>query len=78
VLNMGDNGFSFGEHCLIDKRHMYEESMRVPMLAHPPGMIKPGTVLDKLIQNIDLAPTLLELLGGMNIPLRIPQGFGGG
>nr|ARR75637.1 acetylglucosamine-6-sulfatase [uncultured bacterium] len=37
VMYMGDNGFSFGEHGLIDKRHAYEESMRVPMLVWAPG-----------------------------------------
>ncbi len=43
VVYMGDNGFSFGEHGLIDKRHAYEESMRVPLLARCPDMIKPAT-----------------------------------
>ena len=69
LIYMGDNGFSFGEHGLIDKRHMYEESMRVPMLAYAPGLIEPGTVLNKMIQNIDLAPTFLELAGG-----KFPEG----
>src|SRR5690606_15368710 len=44
VVYMGDNGFSFGEHGLIDKRHAYEESMRVPMLVWAPGMVKPHSV----------------------------------
>jgi len=63
VLYMGDNGFSFGEHGLIDKRHMYEESMRVPMLASAPGLIAPGSVTTEMVQNIDIAPTVLELAG---------------
>ena len=63
VMYMGDNGFVFGEHGLIDKRHMYEESMRVPFLAWCPGMIKPGTVIEELIQNIDIAPTILDVAG---------------
>lgn len=63
VMYMGDNGFSFGEHGLIDKRHMYEESMRVPFLAFCPQLIKPGTVVKEMVQNIDLAPTILELSG---------------
>jgi len=61
VMYMGDNGFCFGEHGLIDKRHMYEASMRVPMLAYAPGMIEPGTVIEELIQNIDVAPTVLDV-----------------
>lgn len=40
VVYMGDNGFLFGEHGLIDKRNAYEESMRVPLLVWAPGMVK--------------------------------------
>ncbi len=63
VVYMGDNGFSFGEHGLIDKRHAYEESMRVPLLVWAPGMVKPKSVIDQVIMNVDLAPTFLELAG---------------
>ena len=63
VVYMGDNGFSFGEHGLIDKRHMYEESMRVPLLVHCPAIIRPGTKLEQVIQNVDIAPTLLAYAG---------------
>ncbi len=63
VVYMGDNGFSFGEHGLIDKRHAYEESMRVPMLAYAPGFIPAGSVIDQMVLNIDIAPTILELAG---------------
>jgi arylsulfatase A-like enzyme len=63
LMYMGDNGFCFGEHGLIDKRHMYESSMRVPMLAYAPGVIKKGTVIEELIQNIDIAPTVLDIAG---------------
>ena len=63
VFYMGDNGFGFGEHGLIDKRHMYEESMRVPFLAYAPEMIKPGQKITEMVQNIDIAPTCLELAG---------------
>lgn len=61
VVYMGDNGFLLGEHGLIDKRNAYEESIRVPMLAWSPGAIRPGTTIDALIRNIDIAPTILEL-----------------
>ncbi len=63
VFYMGDNGFSFGEHGLIDKRHMYEESMRVPLLAYCPEFIKPQTKVKQMVQNIDIAPTILEAAG---------------
>jgi len=58
-----DNGFSLGEHGLIDKRQMYEESMRIPFLAYSPGLIKPGLRISELVQNIDFAPTILDLAG---------------
>ena len=63
VIYMGDNGFAWGEHGLIDKRHFYEESARVPMLARCPELCKGGTVVEQMIQNIDLAPTILEIAG---------------
>ncbi len=63
VVYMGDNGFLLGEHGLIDKRNAYEESIRVPMLAWAPGWIEPGTRVEALVRNIDVAPTVLELTG---------------
>ncbi len=63
VIYMGDNGFCFGEHGLIDKRHMYEASFRVPMLARCPEIIQPGTKVSKMVQNIDIGPTVMELAG---------------
>ncbi|RYF60872.1 MAG: DUF4976 domain-containing protein, partial [Cytophagaceae bacterium] len=63
VVYMGDNGFSFGERGLIDKRHMYEESMRVPLLVRCPAVVKAGTKLDQVVQNVDIAPTLLAYAG---------------
>ena len=73
VVYMGDNGFSFGEHGLIDKRHAYEESMRVPMLVWAPGMVKPNSVVDKVVMNVDIAPTFLEM-AGISKPKQM-QGF---
>lgn len=61
VVYMGDNGFSFGEHGLIDKRHAYEESMRVPLLVWAPGFVKPKTVIEENVMNVDIAPTFLDL-----------------
>lgn len=63
VIYMGDNGFAFGEHGLIDKRTAYEESMRVPLLAWNPGLINPGTVINQMVLNLDIAPTVLDLAG---------------
>jgi arylsulfatase A-like enzyme len=63
VVYMGDNGFSLGEHGLIDKRHAYEESIRVPMLVWAPGLIAPGAKVADLVRNIDVAPTILDLAG---------------
>jgi N-acetylglucosamine-6-sulfatase len=67
VIYMGDNGFAFGEHGLIDKRTAYEESMRVPMLMQCPELFKAGTTIEQVVANIDIAPTLLEA-GGLQAP----------
>lgn len=63
VFYMGDNGFSWGEHGLIDKRHAYEESMKVPMLVRCPEILKGGQIITRMVQNIDIAPTCLEWAG---------------
>lgn len=63
VLYLGDNGFLLGEHGLIDKRNAYEESIRIPMIAWAPGWVEPGTTVDGIVRNLDLAPTILELAG---------------
>ncbi len=61
IFYMGDNGFLMGEHGLIDKRNMYEESQKVPLLVYAPSIIKKGQVLEQVIQNIDIAPTILDM-----------------
>ena len=63
VIYMGDNGFSWGEHGLIDKRHFYEESGKVPLLVLDPRHGRQGQKVDQLVQNVDIAPTVLELAG---------------
>lgn len=63
VIYMGDNGFMFGEHGLIDKRVAYETSIRVPMLMQCPELFSGGTVVDKMVANIDIAPTIMEAMG---------------
>ncbi len=63
VIYMGDNGFQFGEHGLIDKRNAYEASMRVPLLVYHTGLAKSGSRVDEVVANIDIAPTLLDAAG---------------
>jgi N-acetylglucosamine-6-sulfatase len=70
VIFMGDNGFLFGEHGLIDKRNAYEESMRVPLVAHCPSLLKAGASVEGVVANIDIAPTILEL-GGLQTPANM-------
>jgi N-acetylglucosamine-6-sulfatase len=60
VMYTSDNGFQFGEHGLIDKRTMYEPSIRVPMIAHCPSLFGSGREVEGMALNIDIAPTLLE------------------
>lgn len=63
IVFMGDNGFLFGEHGLIDKRNAYEESMRVPLVMRCPELFKGGSKVAQVVANIDIAPTLLETAG---------------
>jgi N-acetylglucosamine-6-sulfatase len=63
VLFMGDNGFCFGEHGLIDKRHAYEASMRIPFVAHCPERLPAGETCGRVVANIDVAPTFLHAAG---------------
>ena len=63
VIYMGDNGFMFGEHGLIDKRVAYETSIRVPMLMQCPELFSGGTVVEQQVANIDIAPTIMEAMG---------------
>ena len=67
VVYTTDQGFYLGEHGWFDKRFMYEESMQMPMVMSCPQLIKPGTEITKLTQNIDFAPTFLDLCG-VDIP----------
>ncbi len=60
VMYMGDNGFQWGEHGLIDKRTAYEASLRVPLLGVCPKLWKPGTIVKQVVANIDIGPTILE------------------
>lgn len=63
VIYMGDNGFSFGEHGLIDKRQAYEESMRVPMLAMGAAVNGDVKEISENIQNIDIGATVMDMAG---------------
>lgn len=63
VVYTSDNGYYLGEHCSGDKRSLYEESLRVPMLARYPRLFGKGLVVDELVLNVDLAPTFLDLAG---------------
>lgn len=67
VIYTSDQGFYLGEHGWFDKRFMYEESLRMPLLMRYPKKIQEGTVISELVQNLDFAPTFLDL-AGINIP----------
>jgi arylsulfatase A-like enzyme len=67
VVYTSDQGMYLGEHGWFDKRFMYEESFRTPLLMRYPKEIKPGTKISKLVQNLDFAPTFLDY-AGVTIP----------
>jgi len=64
VIYASDQGFYNGEHGWFDKRWMYEESLSMPLIVRWPGVVKPGSRFRPMVQNIDYAPTLLEIAGG--------------
>jgi N-acetylglucosamine-6-sulfatase len=70
VLFTSDNGFLFGEHGLIDKRTMYEPSIRVPLLAHCPELFPANQRIKQMITNLDYAPTILSA-AGVTVPETI-------
>lgn len=67
VVYASDQGFFLGDHGWFDKRFMYEESFRMPLLIRYPRLIEPGRVGSDLVANIDFAPTFCEL-AGVDVP----------
>ncbi|MDA9588513.1 DUF4976 domain-containing protein [Flavobacteriaceae bacterium] len=72
VVYTSDQGFYLGEHGWFDKRFMYEESLRTPLLIRYPKEIKAGIKINQMIQNLDFAPTFLDYAG-----IPIPKGIQG-
>jgi len=63
VVYSSDQGFYVGDHGWYDKRWMYEESLKMPLIIKWPGNTKPGSVNENLVQNLDYAETFLEMAG---------------
>jgi arylsulfatase A-like enzyme len=72
VVYTSDQGFFLGDHNWFDKRFMYEESLRMPLLVRWPERVKAGSVNDRMVLNVDFAPTLLDAAG-----LRVPADMQG-
>jgi arylsulfatase A-like enzyme len=70
VIYTSDQGFYLGEHGWFDKRFIFEESLKTPLLIQWPGVIKPGTVCDDMVSNLDFAETLIDA-AGTGIPERM-------
>ena len=71
VVYTSDHGFFLGDHGFYDKRFMYEESIRIPLLMRGPGVTQKGLADDHMVLNVDFAPTLLDLAGAP-IPDELP------
>ena len=67
VIYTSDQGFFLGDHGWYDKRFMYEESLRMPFIARYPRQVRPGTVNEDMILNVDFAPLFLDL-AGIDVP----------
>jgi len=74
VIYWSDNGYSLGEHGRFEKHCLYEPAVRVPLIVRFPGRVPAGRVVEALTESLDLAPTLVELLGAP--PLAGMQGEG--
>ncbi len=72
VIYASDQGFYNGEHGWFDKRWIYEESVHMPLIVRWPGVVQAGSRPTAMVQNIDYAPTFVEIAGG-----RIPEGLHG-
>ena len=67
VVYSSDQGFYLGEHGWFDKRWIFEESLRTPLLVRWPGMVEPRSVNDNLVSNLDFAETFLQA-AGIDVP----------
>lgn len=72
VVYVSDQGFYMGEHGWFDKRFMYEESLRTPLVIRWPGVVKPGSVESHMVSNVDFAETFLDIAG-----IDAPKGMQG-
>ncbi len=63
IIYTSDQGFYLGEHGWFDKRFMYEESFRTPLLMRWPGEVERGGARQAIVQNVDFAPTILDIAG---------------
>ena len=63
IVYTSDQGFYLGEHGWFDKRFIYNESFKTPLLVSWPGKIKAGSKSDEMVQNLDFAQTFLEAAG---------------
>lgn len=70
IVYTSDQGFFLGEHGWFDKRFMYEECERMPLVIRYPALIKAGSVSKAVCMNVDFAPTFLDL-AGVKIPSDI-------
>ena len=63
VIYAADQSFFNGEHGWFDKRWIYEESLTMPLIVRWPNVVKPGSRIRPMVQNIDYAPTFMEMAG---------------
>ncbi len=63
VIYSSDQGFYIGDHGWYDKRWMYDESLKMPLIVKWPGVTKAGSYNEDLVQNLDYAETFLDMAG---------------
>ena len=70
VIYSSDQGFFLGDHGYYDKRFAYEEALRTPLIVSWPGVTPAASTCDELVQNIDMAPTLIAMATGDDTTLE--------
>ena len=70
VVYSSDQGFFLGEHGWFDKRWIFEESLRTPLVVRWPGIVKPGSINRDIVSNLDFAETLLDA-AGVSVPTEM-------
>ena len=73
VVYLANHGYMLGHHGRIEKHCCYDQALRVPLIMRLPGRIKKGNTVTSFTEHIDVAPTIIDLLGLQQLPIQHGQ-----